>query len=119
VRGVTLCILLGTALFQAITKNYHSPWSHLIVIALSTLSIVVAGLLRVRIFAAVGLFCFSVDIIAVIYIILRQQETFTVLAVGLILVGSLILTGYILYRKNKTRVDELLARIKQMFASWE
>jgi hypothetical protein len=122
VRGVTLFILLGTAMFQAIIENYLSPTHHLILIILSISAVVAAGFLCIRIFAVFGLFGFIVDLIAIIYIVLSRQETEilkVILGLGLTLGGGLILAAYILYRKNKARVEKAVERMKKTFYSWE
>ena len=122
VRGTTLLILLGMAMFEAIAKNYTSPASHLILIALSILAIVVAVLLRIQIFALAGLLCLLVDIIAVLYIVLSQQETEilkVIVGLGLTVGGGLILSGYVLYRKNKEYIERGIRKLKETFYSWE
>lgn len=122
VRGITLLILLGTAMFQAIIENYLSPTHHLILLFLSISAIVAAGYLRIQIFAVAGLFGFIVDLIAIIYIVLSRQEAETlkvILGLALTLGGGLILAAYILYRKNKTRVERVVEKMKKTFYSWE
>lgn len=122
VRGTALFILLGTALFEAIVNNYTSALSHSIVITLSILSVVAAVFLRIRIFASIGLFCFLVDMIAIVYIVLSQQNTETlkvILGLGFTVGGGLILTGYILYRKNKEPIESVVNKLKKTFYSWE
>jgi hypothetical protein len=122
VRGVTLLILLGTAMFQAVIENSLSPTHHLILLFLSISAIVAAGYLRIQIFVISGIFCFIVDIIAIIYIVLSRQETETlkvILGLGLTLGGGLILAVYILYRKNKEWVERFVERMKKTFYSWE
>lgn len=122
VRGTALIILFGVAMFQALADNYLSPRAHLIVLGLSSLAIIGAGLLRIRIFAATGLFCFGVDLLAIMYIVLSRQETESLkvmLGVGLTVSGGIVLAGYILYRKNKARVEAAVSRLKATFDSWE
>ena len=122
VRGGALLILFGVSMFQTLAENSLSPTAHLIIIVLSSLAIIVAGLLHIRIFAAMGLFCFILDLIAIIYIVLSRQETEilkVILGIGLTVGGGLVLTGYILYRQNKARVEEVIGRLKKTFYSWE
>jgi len=122
VRWVTLFILLGTAMFQAIVENCLSPTPHLILIVLSVLAIAAAGFLRIRIFAVSGLFCFIVDIIAIVYIVLSRQNTETlkvILGIGLTAGGGLLLAAYIFYRKHKDRIEEVVEKMKETFYSWE
>ncbi|GAK54377.1 hypothetical protein U14_05662 [Candidatus Moduliflexus flocculans] len=122
VRGMALTIMLGSAMSEAIIKHYNSPSQHFILIGLSILAMVAAVLLKIRIFAAFGMFAFIVDMIAVIYIVLSKQDTDTlkvILGVGFTLLGGLILTGYILYRKNKERIDAMTEEFKETFMSWD
>ncbi len=121
-RGAALTVMLGLAMSEAIVKHYNSPSQHFILIGLSILAMVAAALLKIQVFAAFGLFAFIVDIIAVIYIVLSKQDTDTlkvILGVGFTLLGGLILTGYILYRKNKERIDEITEEFKETFTSWD
>ena len=121
-RSVALTVMLGSAMSEAIVRHYNSPLQHFILIGLSILAMVAAALLKIRIFAAFGLFGFIVDIIAVIYIVLSKQDTDTlkvILGVGFTLLGGLILTGYILYRKNKERIDEMSEEFKETFMAWD
>lgn len=122
VRGAALFLLLGMALLEAIAERYTEPQAHLILIALSLLAIATAAVLRIRIFAAAGLFCFIVDLIAIVYIVLSRQDTETlkvVVGVSLTLGGGLIFAAYILYRKHKARLEALRARLRSGFAAWE
>ena len=122
VRGFTLFVLLGMSLLEAIAQNATSPSAHFIVIGLSILSVVAAISLKIRVFAAAGLFSFLLDLIAVVYIVLSRQNTETlkvILGLGFTLGGGLILSAYILYRKNKDRIEDLLEGVKKRFDSWE
>ena len=122
VRGVTLLALFGSALFEAIARNYHDPLPHFIVIGLSIAALLVSIWQHIRIFAAAGLACFLIDLIAIVYIVLSRQDTETMkvmLGVGFTLIGGLILSGYILYRKNKERIEDITAQFKDTFAAWE
>ena len=58
VRGVTLFILLGMSIFQAVVQNATSPLAHLILISLSILSVVAAIFLQIRIFCIFRAVCF-------------------------------------------------------------
>lgn len=121
-RGIALTVMLGSAMSEAIVKHYNSPSQHFILIGLSILAMVAAALMKIRIFAAFGMFAFIVDIIAVIYIVLSKQDTDTlkvILGIGFTLLGGLILTGYILYRKNKDSIDEMTEEFKETFMSWD
>lgn len=122
VRGAALVILFGTALFQAIVESALSPMAHLIVIFFSVLALTAAVLLRIRIFAAAGLFCFIVDLIAIVYLVLSHQsaETFKIL-LGLFFTvgGGLILGGFVFYVKHKAQIKALTERMKQSMAAWE
>lgn len=122
VRGLTLCLLLGMAAFEAIVQNSSSPLSHIVVIIVSILAIVTAILLWVKIFAFLGLLCFFIDLLAIIYIVLSQQSTDAlkvILGLGFTLGGGLILSGYIFYRKNRESVERIVTRIKTTFTAWE
>ncbi|MCP4396139.1 MAG: hypothetical protein GY801_02350 [bacterium] len=122
VRGFTLFVLLGMSLLEAIVQNADSPTAHFIVIGLSILSVLAAIFLHIRIFASAGLFCFLLDLIAIIYIVLSRQNTETlkvILGLGFTVGGGLILSGYIIYRKNKVRIEDCIDSLKERFALWE
>ncbi len=122
VRGVTLFILLGMALFEAIVKHSTSPTAHLILISLSILTVVTAIFLRIRIFAASGIFCFIIDIIAIIYTVLSQQNVDTlkvILGIAFTVVGILILGASLLYIQHKTRIRAAIQKATATFYSWE
>ena len=122
VRGFTLFVLLGMSLFDALVQNATSPAAHFIVIGLSILSILAAIVLRIRIFASAGFFSFLLDLIAVIYIVLSRQDAETlkvILGLGFTFGGGLILSAYILYRKNKAEIEALIASVRERVNSWE
>jgi hypothetical protein len=122
VRGGALFVLLGVAILQAIVKNYLAITPHIILLGFSMLAIVAANLLGVRIFAAAGFFCFLIDLAAIVYIGLSQQEIETLLVmlgVGLTLIGLLMLAGYYVYRQRQARIDNAISMLKARFSSWE
>ncbi len=122
VRGLALLVLLGTAMVQVITDSLMSPHSHLILLSLSIVAMVTARFLRIKIFAIAGFISFMIDIISVVYIVLihRDAETLKIiLGLSLTLGGGICLTGYILYRKNKDRIDHVLTKFRTTFNSWE
>jgi hypothetical protein len=96
--------------------------AHLFLLTLSSLAIVAANFLRVRIFATFGLFCFLVDLVAIIYIVLSRQAIETLMVVlggGLTLIGFLTLGGYYVYRQQKEAIDAVISALKARFHSWE
>jgi hypothetical protein len=122
VRGASLCALLGVAMVQAVVSNALSPMAHLILLTLSSLAIVAANILRVRIFATFGLFSFLVDLVAILYIVLSRQAIETLMVVlggGLTVIGFLTLSGYYVYRQQKDAIDAMINTLKARFHSWE
>ncbi len=121
VRGVTLLILLGMAMFEAIVQHALSPMSHLLLISLSILAFTAAALLKIRIFAAGGLFCFVVDIIAILVIVLKQQDADLKVVLGVTFTagGTAILAASLFYLKHKAKIQHLLHRMNTIFSSWE
>lgn len=122
VRGAALTLMFGVALFQSVIESALSPAAHLVVISLSILTLTAAVLLRIRIFAAAGLFGFVIDLLAILYLVLSRQdtETFRVMLGGLFTVGGgLILGGFIFYLKHKAQIKAMLERMKRILASWE
>lgn len=122
VRGLALAAVLGTAMTQAAIGNSLSPMAHLGVIGLSALAIVAASLLRVKIFAAFGLFAFVVDLAAIVYLAVSRQGIEALLVTlggGLTLIGFLTLGGYYVYRGHKRALDAFATRLHHRFRAWE
>jgi purine-cytosine permease-like protein len=92
------------------------------VLALSSLCVVAANFLRVKIFATFGLLSFLVDLIAIVYIVLSHQKIDTLmvlLGAGLTLIGFITIGGYYMYRQQKETIDALFRALKDRFQSWE
>lgn len=122
VRVAALMILFGTAGFQILTAQQLDLYAHLSVLVLSCLAIVAANFMRIKIFAGVGLFCFVVEIMALIWIALSVQEASILkVVVGFVLTvgGGIILFSYFLYRKYKPQITATLEKLKTNYQSWE
>ncbi len=122
VRSMALFVMLGVAMVQAIVGNALSWPAHALVLALSSLALVIANVLRVKVFATFGLFAFVIDLVAILYIALSRQniETLMVaLGAGLTLIGFLTLGGYYVYRQQKETIDALFTRLHERFIAWE
>jgi hypothetical protein len=122
VRGVTLMILLGVAMFDALSQNAASPLAHLMLVGLSVLAILVASWLRLKVFAAAGAVCFTADMLTILYLSVSSQhieDLGIALGVGFTIFGALLLGGYILYRQNRELLADLWSSARHRFAAWE
>ena len=122
VRGSVLLLLLGYAIFDAIIHNLHSPIPHITLIIISIVLIATSVLLRIKIFAIGGLMCFTADILALIALLVINQEPSglrVIMGSFLLVGGGILMTSFVLYKKHKERIDNIINSMRNKFTTWE
>ncbi|PCJ58862.1 MAG: hypothetical protein COA79_12400 [Planctomycetota bacterium] len=121
-RTISLIAILGTSGWEIIAKNLTSPSHHAILIILCSAAIYFAAVFKAKIYAVIGSTVFLLDIGTIIYLLVKNQDkNMIIISLGLLLTigGSILLGGYIYYRKNEKAIDEKIEKLKSLIKRWD
>ena len=122
VRSLCLSVLLGYSLFETLSTELHNPLYHLLILVLCSLTLAAAYFMRVKVFALCATACFFIDLMAISYITLKNQDhdiMRIVLGLCLTLGGGGVLFSYLMVRKYRHEIETLKLKFSKHWVKWD
>jgi hypothetical protein len=122
VRAVTVLAMLASAGWSALL-DLRLPLLHNLALVLLCLGAMgLGGLLRIRLYAALGFGALMVDLgVLLVKVIAHMERTTQMTVVGLMVlaVGATLVFGAIYFKTHRAEIGERLARWRLRFSGWE
>ncbi|MEM7232943.1 MAG: hypothetical protein AAF517_12240, partial [Planctomycetota bacterium] len=122
VRVATLLVMLGSTAYYALLDEEHSITFVAVLGGLCLVSLLLAGLLRVRVFAIAGMTGLFVDLALLVYRTLREMERghrMTIIGGIVLAVGAALIFGTVYYKANRETLTSRLEGWKHRLGSWD
>jgi len=122
VRLMTLMAMLGSSGYYALADERYAITFNLTMIVLCLLAMGLGGLLRVRLYLALGLAGLLVDLVSILYKALVHMERgarMTVIGSLVLVLGAIVVFGAIYYKTHKERFEAWHAKWRFNLGQWE
>nr|MBA3846589.1 hypothetical protein [Planctomycetota bacterium] len=122
VRLVALAAMLGSSAWYALADPSHRIAFHATLLALSLLAMVIGGVLRVRLYLALGFAGVALDLVAIVAQAIGhagREARIAALGALVLMLGAALVGGAIAYKVHRVAIDAVIARWRERFARWE
>ena len=122
VRLVALTAMLGSSAWYVLADPSHRVAFHATLLALSLLAMALGGILRVRLYLALGFAGVALDLVAIVAQAIGhagRETRIAALGALVLLLGAALVGGAIAYKVHRAVIDAAIARWRERFARWE
>ena len=122
IRAVTLLAMLGSAGYYALLDDRYPVYFHMTMLVVAILAMAAGSLFRIRVYVLLGFAGMGTDLAALVYKVLVHMECssrMTLIGTQVLVLGTLLIGGAIVYKTNQEKIGELLERWRGRLSSWE